>query len=121
MANETIERFARRLLRATVEGDLEWSRVRQSDARFTAKAGSGSVVIQENDNTSTELLIRDSNQKVIETLTDEPDRPGAWRPWEETLHELFKQARLSGMGTTELLGKLADEWDLPPDPEEIPF
>jgi hypothetical protein len=127
MANEAVTEFVRRLLRATREGTLNWEL--QGSSEFTAKAGKGSVVVG-GDATATAFDVRNAAGQVIERLQADPERPGAWRPWEEDLHALWEEARLSAMGTTEVIKDLAEEWKLPPDPnsefqpsseDDIPF
>jgi hypothetical protein len=126
MANEAVEEFVRRLLKATQQGSLKWEL--ESPMDFAAKAGSGSVFIGAGES-ATVFRVRNASGEVVETLQTEPDRPGAWRPWEENLHDLWEEARLSAMGTTEVIKDLAKEWNLPPDPaafqppseDDIPF
>lgn len=121
MANEAIVEFARRLLRATEEGSLKWELVDSPEGPYIAKAGAGSVLVAGGP-TATQLVVRNQSDQTIETLEAEPSRPGAWREWEETLHQLWDEARLSALGTTEVIKELADEWNLPPDPgDDIPF
>jgi hypothetical protein len=127
MPNEAIVEFMRRLLAGTRNGAVTWEKVAQRVDRFTAKSGSGAVVTYEDqvdeDTWATVLEIRDSNSQVLETVATDPLRPGAWRDWEETLHSVHEEARLSALGTAKTLETLAAEWKLPPDPnsDDIPF
>lgn len=127
MANEAIEEFVRRLLRATEQGTLKWDL--QGTTDFIAKAGKGSVRIGGGPQ-ATVLEVRNVMDQTLETLEADPERPGAWLPWEETLHRLWEEARLSAFGTTEIIKELSAEWELPPDPhapkpppaeDDIPF
>jgi hypothetical protein len=127
MPNEAILEFMRRLLAGTKNGSVKWEKTAQKSERFKAKSGSGSIILYEElveeDTWATVLEIRDQNAQVLETVATDPLRPGAWRNWEETLHSLHEEARLSALGTAKTLETLADEWKLPPDPEsdDIPF
>jgi hypothetical protein len=122
MAVDAVAQFARRLLQATKTERLKWDLVESSDGPFIAKAGKGSVLVGGGPS-ATILTVRNAEDEEIETLQADPERPGAWRPWEETLHELWQEARLSALGTTEVIKDLAEEWNLPPDPDDddIPF
>src|SRR5262245_13443710 len=106
MPNDAVIAFVRRLLRATQEGTLKW----ESDTPggpFMAKSGSGSVLVGGGD-VATVFTVRDSKEQVIETLATEPQRPGAWLPWEEALQALWGEARLSALGTTEVIKDLSE-------------
>lgn len=120
MAREAIAEFARRLLGATTKHSLKWQRLDQPNA-YTATAAGGSVVVERHQQTAvTKLTIRKADGEIIEAIETEPSRPGAWLDWESTLNQLYDEAELSALGTTEVLEDLAREWNLPPDPANPP-
>lgn len=120
-----IESFARRLLAASEGGKIEWSRTEQDPNAYVASAGAGAVRVSAPELTedlfATRLEILGADGKIADTLETDPTRAGPWLEWEITLKKLYKLARLSGSGTAKVIEGLANEWELPPDPGDIPF
>jgi hypothetical protein len=123
-----IESFARRLLVASKNGEIVWERSERDPDTFMAGAGSGSVRLSTHEIGedvgvfANRLELLDADGKVVDTMETDPTRAGPWRDWEVTLNSLYDAARLIGSGTSKVIKGLADEWGLPPDPEDsIPF
>jgi hypothetical protein len=117
--------FARRLLAASQKGIIEWKRTERDPSAFIASADAGAVRVSapqvDEDIHATRLELLDADGSVADSLETEPTRAGPWLDWEETLNSLYDTARLSGSGTAKVIEGLAEEWALPPDPDEIPF
>jgi hypothetical protein len=120
-----IESFARRLLAASQGGKIEWARTEQDPEAFIASAGAGAVRVSNPEIVdgyyATRLELLGPDGKLANSLETDPTRAGPWLDWEITLKNLYDVARLSGSGTAKVIEGLADEWELPPDPDEIPF
>jgi hypothetical protein len=126
-ASIDLDSFARRVLRATKNGQISWATSETDSRAFVASAGAGSVRITgvqvDEDTWAIRLEILDSSGRVTNTRDTDPLRSGPWLDWETTLNDLYDAAHFAGSGTSEVLQALNDEWKLPPDPEDedIPF
>jgi hypothetical protein len=120
-----IQSFVRRLLTASQNGKIDWKRTEQDTGAFIASAGAGAVRVSapqtDEDVHASRLELLDADGTVADFLQTDPTRPGPWLDWEETLNALYDSARLAGSGTAKVMKGLAEEWELPPDPNEIPF
>lgn len=123
-----IESFARRLLVASKNGKIAWTRTERDPNAFITGAGAGYVRLsthelgEESGVFANRLELLDADGKVVDTMETDPTRAGPWLDWEITLNDLYDAARLIGSGTSKIIKGLADELDLPPDPEDnIPF
>jgi len=125
---QNIESFSRRLLAATKNGKIAWQRTERDPSAFIAAAGAGAVRLstheigEEGGVFANRLELLDDAGMVADTMETDPTRAGPWLDWESTLNELYDAARLTGSGTSKIIKGLADEWELPLDPEDdIPF
>lgn len=117
--------FVRQLLGATNAGRLRWAKDAEGEG-FLAVAQAGSVRIAEDASSAdsppvTWLELLTASGSVIDSLSTEPDRPGAWRDWESDLIRLYEAAELDASGANDLLRALEDEWNLPKADDDIPF
>jgi hypothetical protein len=122
-----VNSFARRVLRATKNDQLNWAPATDDPSTYLASADAGAIrmsTFQVDDGAfATRLEILDTADRVTEMRETDPTRAGPWLDWEMTLNELYEAARFAGSGASDVIQGLTEQWSLPADPadDDIPF
>jgi hypothetical protein len=115
--------FMRSVAAATNQGQIPWEV--EDERAYVARGSSGALRVMQgpSDADPVRLQVLNTDAQVIESLVTEPQRPGQWRSWEQTLNSLYIAAGQQAKGVTEVVEDLSKEFGLKPVPleDDIPF
>jgi hypothetical protein len=103
----------------TTMGRVPWTM--EDSLSFVAFGNQGAIRVRTSEGTMVpvEFQILNAAGDVLEEVRTEPDRPGPWHPWEQSLNALYQDARRHALGVTDVVADLTDQFGLEP-PQALP-